>query len=476
MANPIRKALASAFAKMYHLAAAPEGAWRPTAGISELGNSFLIPWGDGFQRNLNGNPYDANGTVMACVMTIARVLSASYPNHARVTAKGGREIVTTGAAHRLLMRPNVAQNAMDWVGWTVFNLMLNGNAYYYVKRNDRNEPIELIPLAPKGQRGFIAPNGELYYDISVSADFYQTLDTSMVVPARDIVHIKLPSRRSVINGESSIEYALGAISVNSTIQASASAFTANMSRPSGILSTDLPLTPTQMSELRDAFDAVSKGANQGKVPVLGNGLSWNAMGVNAHDSQLLEMYNTSVLDICRIFGVPIELLGVTGTGTNKSVSALIGQFKAGSLLYVAELIEFSMEELFKFDHLINTVRFDFDNVARADFETEINTLSKGTQNGIFSPNEARNRVGLDSVPYGDEPRVQAQNVRLEDAVPAPVAPSAGKAKAPSNQGDGSGPVEDTGTDNGTGAKYMDGDYVVTKLQGLIEQARKEIIK
>lgn len=457
--------------KMFHLANAPEGQWRPTAGIGESGNMFLIPRGDGFQRNLNGNPYGANGTVMACTLTVARILSASYANHTRVTEKGGRIIVTTSAAHRLLMRPNAAQNALDWTSWVVLNLMLCGNSYFFIRRNDRYEPVELIPLTPQQQRGFIAPNGELYYDISDAGDFYETLDVSKTVPARDILHFKMPSRKSVLRGDSLVEYAYGAIAVNDTVQGSTAAFTANMSRPSGILSTDLPLSPTQMSELRDKFDEVSKGENQGKVPILGNGLKWNPMSVTAHDSQLLEAYNASVLDICRIFGVPLQLLGTDKNITSASIATLIGQFKAGSLLYVAELIEFGLEELFGFDHLVNTVRFDLDNVARADFETEINTLATATQNGIYAPNEARNRVGLDSVPYGDEPRVQAQNVRLEDAVPAPAAPSGGKTSAPSN--DGSGPVTDTGTDDGTGAKYMDGDYVTTKLQGLIEKARKE---
>jgi HK97 family phage portal protein len=203
-----------------------------------------------------------------------------------------------------------------------------------------------------------------------------------------------------------------------------------MSRPSGILGTEQVLTGSQMTELRAKFDEVSKGMNQGNVPILGNGLKWYPMSITALDSQVIETYNASVLDICRVFGVPIQLLGQETNGAASSVQTLIGQFKAGSLLYMAELIEFGLEELFKFDHIKDTVRFDLDNISRADFETEINTLSKGTQNGIFAPNEARNRVGLDSVPYGDDPRVQAQNVRLQDAVPAPSAPSAGQPAEP----------------------------------------------
>jgi hypothetical protein len=48
------------------------------------------------------------------------------------------------------------------------------------------------------------------------------------------------------------------------------------------------------------------------------------------------------------------------------------------------------------------------------------------QGGVFSPNEARNQEGLDSVEYGDEPRVQQQVVPLSAAanIPVPAAPPA----------------------------------------------------
>jgi HK97 family phage portal protein len=395
---------------------------------------------------------------MACVLTIARILAASYPNHTRVTEKGGRLIVTNSVAHRVMMRPNQAQNAVDFIAWLIVSLMLYGNAYCYIRRNDRGEVYELIPLTANGQRAFIAPNGELYYDLSNNGDFYETLDFDWIVPARDVFHVKLPSRISVVKGDSPISYAYAALAVNNAVQGSTAVFTANMSRPSGILTTDLPLSGSQMVELRERFEEVSKGANQGKVPVLGNWLIWQSMAVTAHDAQLLQAYNASVIDIARIFGVPLQLLGTENNVGASSIATLIGQFKAGSLLYIAELVEFNLEDLFKMDHYVDTVRFDLENVARADFETEINTLSKATQNGIYSPNEARNRVGLDSVPYGDEPRVQAQNVRLEDAKPAPAAPSAGKTTAPSNQADdNSGPVDDTGTDDGLNDKFADED-------------------
>jgi hypothetical protein len=44
--------------------------------------------------------------------------------------------------------------------------------------------------------------------------------------------------------------------------------------------------------------------------------------------------------------------------------------------------------------------------------------------GILSPNEARNAESLDRVPFGDSPRLQAQQVPLEAAGAIPSAPTA----------------------------------------------------
>ncbi len=445
-----------------------EGSWRgPFTGIGERGNSFVLgPIEDGFQRNLQVQRGDYHHTAISCAMVIARLLSAAWPNHHQLTDKGGRRVVTSSQAHQLLMRPNPAQNVMDFVTWIVLQLCFTGNAYFYVRRNDRNEPVELIPLGG-GYRAFLGPDSTLFYDVSVHADFSKTLDIERIVPARDVLHIKLPSRRSVLHGDSLIGYAYGPMAVSNAIQGSAASFSENMNRPSGIISTEQALTASQMTELRAKFDEVSRGMNQGKVPILGFGMKFQPMAISAGDSQMLEQYNASVLDICRIFGVPIQLLGLESNGAASSISALIGQFKVGSLLYFCELIEFSLEELFKFDHRHDTIRFDIDNISRADFASEIDTLAKAVQNTVFSPNEARNRVGNDSVEFGDEPRIQAQNVRLEDAKPQA---SAGKPMVPEKPE----PVESNDDKQPLAeSKFADTDYVSTKLSALIKNYRKD---
>src|SRR5215831_18356243 len=75
--------------------------------------------------------------------------------------------------------------------------------------------------------------------------------------------------------------------------------------------------------------------------------------------------------------------------------------------------------------------FSTDALLRSAQKDRIEALVRGIQGGLYSPNEARNQEGLDSVPYGDEPRVQAQVVGLSAAGAIPVAPTAPAAPAAS---------------------------------------------
>jgi Phage portal protein len=73
--------------------------------------------------------------------------------------------------------------------------------------------------------------------------------------------------------------------------------------------------------------------------------------------------------------------------------------------------------------------FDTAALLRSAQKDRIEALARAVQGGIYSPNEARAAEDLDAVPYGDEPRLQAQVVPLSAAGAIPTAPAA--AVAPS---------------------------------------------
>lgn len=394
----------------------------PFTLFGELGSPFQVsPISDGWQQNL-GTVMQRNLIVAAIRNAYAFSLSSSGIDHIRKMEGGGVEVLTTTVAYRVLKYPNRYQNQIDFISMMVSSLIYYGNFYAYVVRNDRNEIFELHPVPAGKQRAFVDETGALWYDMGGSFQGMRIEPTDFF-PARDVLHVKLSAHRTILEGESPISDAGYAIGLNQAVGAGLAAFHANMARPSGILSTEMPLTKDQMKSLREAFDEQSQGFRQGRVPILGGGLKWNPMGITAADSEVIDTYKLTVLDLCRLFRIPPQVLGLDVVGAASSPEVLFNTWRATGLLFFAEAIERALERTFGMD-AGNEFRFDFTNLARADTKSTIDALAVAVQNGLYSPNEGREKLGLPPVPFGDSPRVQAQNVRLEDAVPAPSAPAA----------------------------------------------------
>jgi HK97 family phage portal protein len=421
-----------------------ELSWRgPFSLFGEFGNRYQVGClEDNWQRYLTPASRDRNIIVAAIRNAYGYALASSGLEHIRKEQDGGVTILDSTSVFRVLRYPNRYQTQIDLVMLWASSLIYYGNAYGYAIRNARFEVVEIIPLPPHQNRAVMAEDGSLYYDASWEWDFLKTGKIDSLVPARDVVHIKLATHRSLLFGETPIADAAYSIGLNNAVTQGAGAFHANMNRPSGILSTDMTLTKAQMLELRAAFEEQAKGFNQGNVPILGGGMKWTPMGINAVDAEVLDTYKMTVQDLCRLFRIPPQLLGLDSVGAASSTETLINQWRATGLLFYAEVIERALERFFELPKN-EEIRFDLNNLARANFGELISALATSAQNGIHSPNEARNAVGLPSVPHGESPRVQAQNVRLEDAKPAPAAPSAGKEQAPNNRS------EDTELDDET---------------------------
>jgi HK97 family phage portal protein len=228
-------------------------------------------------------------------------------------------------------------------------------------------------------------------------------------------------------GVSPLRFAMAANSINNSISRNQAAFFNNMSRPSGILSTEEKLTKEQMDALRNAWNERSRGMRAGEVPILTWGLKWQQMTITSEDAQLLEAYRMSIEDIARVFNVPTMLIGDYSKSTYNNNEQLMSHWLSHGLGFLLEHIEKSFAKFFKLP--TNEIAdFDVSALLRTDFTSRIDGLTKGIMGGLYSPNEARAREGLPSVEFGEEPRVQQQNVPLSavgalpEAPPAPAAP------------------------------------------------------
>ena len=375
-------------------------------------------------------------TVEACVWAYIRAIAQLPGYHKRELGNGGTEIVNTSALSRLLRAPNGYQTPSDFLVHLIRSLLYTGNSYWIAQRNDRQEVEALHWTDPRScsvreVRVQSQIFSEIFYEIGDNPLLnLSSLGNSLIVPARDVLHVKLDTRRNPLIGETWLSALAPELATRGAIHHAASTFSNNMSRPSGVLTTDLQIKQPDVESLRARWNEQAKGMNAGGVPILTHGLKFQPISISNEDAQIVEQQKLNDRAIASVFGVPAILLGITDTATQKSAESLMAEWLASGLGFVINHIEQAFDKFIGLSDLPagrEWTEFDTRVLLRSMFTERIDGLVRGVQGGIYSPNEARALEGYAAVKDGNEPRVQQQVVPLsawDKQPPKPAMPPA----------------------------------------------------
>lgn len=384
----------------------------PFYGQGEQGGWHQFgPWEDGYQRNLEmPSSFDAKKipAAYASVMANARAVSQCPPRHKRKDSEGKTEIVENSAAAAILRAPNPYETFSQFILNATAQMLFDGEAFVLVTRDDVGRPLRFDRMDSRSCSPYVQ-DGELFY--SVGTNPFIPSEMVYMVPAREVLHLRLLTPRHVLIGESPIKAAALAAGVNVALSRSQAAFFAQMSRPSGVLSTEQMLNKDQLESLREAWSQQSQRMAQGHVPILSGNLKFESMGISSQDAQLIEAQRMSIQEIASVYGTPLPVIGDLSNSTLSNAETLVSLWLSISLGSLLENIEQSLTKIFD---LPTNEKIDFDvaGLLRTDFLTRIDGLTKAVQGGLFTPNEARAREGLHGVENGDVPIVQQQMVPL----------------------------------------------------------------
>jgi HK97 family phage portal protein len=382
--------------------------------------------------------------VEACIAAYAQTIAMCPGDHWRATDLGGRERVENSAAARLLRKPNAYQSISDFLLNLTRQLYATGNAYALALRNDRFEADEFHLMNSDLSRPMLAPEGEIFYRLAgndvIARQLSGTTNAEIMVPARDVLHIRLNARRAnapwPLVGESPIAATYGELMTQNAILASQAAFYLNQARPSAVLSTDLTLSREEVEQLRQRWNDQSQLLKSGGTPILTSGLKVTPWNVSSRDAQMAEFLKISEEHVALAFRIPLQILGLGGA-SGGSTEVLMSMWIATGLGFAIAHIEEGFGLFFRMKGQPNEyIEFSTDALLRSAFKDRMDALARAVQGGIFSPNDARNAEGMDRVPFGDEPRVQQQVVPLSAAgkivppAPGPPGPPAAPAKSP----------------------------------------------
>jgi HK97 family phage portal protein len=242
---------------------------------------------------------------------------------------------------------------------------------------------------------------------------------------RDVLHVRLNVQARYpkpLLGQSPLDAVASDVGVGSAIAAQQMQFYMNEARPSAVLSTDMVLDKEQVNFIRDRWNEQAKGLKQGGTPILTAGLKVQPWSIGGRDAATADVLKLSKENVALAFRIPLQILGIGGSSYS-STEMLMQSWIAMGLGFCLNHIEEAFGLLFQLDGQPDEyVEFNTKVLLRSAFKDRIEGLTKGVQGGIYSPNEARNEEELDSVSFGDEPRVQQQVVPLSAAGKIPAAP------------------------------------------------------
>lgn len=375
--------------------------------------TIFEPFTGAWQKGVTLDPQDGllrNSAVYACVTGIAGDVSKMRIKLDENDSGIWTEITTNKPWLPVLRKPNRYQNRIQFIEQWIISKLLQGNSYVLKQRDGRGIVDAMYVLDPRRVYPLVAEDGSVYYQLGKD-DLSEVFDGSVIVPAPNIIHDRMPCLWHPLVGVSPLYACAVSSTLSNRIQNSSTAFFENRSMPGGVLSAPGTITQETADRIKVAWEKNYGGENKGKIAVLGDGLTFEAMQMTAEHAQLAEQMKFTVEDIARAFHYPLFKLGGPLPAYAGNVEALIMSYYTDCLQVLIESLELSLDEGLELPANLGT-ELDLDNLMRMDTVSLYDANNKAVGGGWMAPDEARYKANLHKVTGGATPYLQQQNYSL----------------------------------------------------------------
>ena len=395
------------------------GNLRPLDRASGRGGWYPLirePYTGAWQNNddIRGETALSYFAVFACVTLIAADIGKLCLRLVQRDTEGVWHETTNPAYSPVLRKPNRYQISLKFIEQWVTSKLVHGNTYVLKERDARGIVRALYVLNPQCVTPLVSADGAVYYELR--RDDLAGIGPeagAVTVPASEIIHDLMVALFHPLIGVTPL-YACGLSAAQGlTIQSTSSKFFAGGSNPGGVLTAPGAIADDTAKRLKDYWDANFTGANVGKVAVLGDGLKYDAMTVNAVDAQLIEQLRWTAETICACYHVPPFMIGIGPPPPFANVEPMLQQYYSQCVQSLLTSLELSLDEGLGLGGTDYGTEFDVDDLIWMDTSTKTKAAADGIGAGALSPNEARKKYfGLGSVKGGHTPYLQQQNFSL----------------------------------------------------------------
>lgn len=309
-------------------------------------------------------------------------------------------------------------SAYDWVKWWVAQALTGGRGVTFIERNAMGRVLRLWQLDPNhltvqrrnGRRRYVYRDGAK----TVTYDPADVLDLPFMLAADGITHRSpIMTARDVIGlGQAVTKYGAG--------------FFANGGVPPFAV-TGAFQSGASMQRAADDLEKAVKKATKDKrqALVMPSGLDIKSIGHDAQKSQMIETQRFVIEQVARIYSLPPVLLQDLSRGTYSNTEQQDLHFVKHTIMRWVSQIEGEINlKLFGKGARTVYAEFNLDGLLRGDFMTRMQGYAQGIQNGVLTPNEARELENRPKAEGGDKLLVQGAMIPINQAGQSQTPPAA----------------------------------------------------
>ncbi len=346
-------------------------------------------------------------TVYRCVNLISDSVAQLPFEPYRVDSKGYKKKFQKHPSYHVLnCEPNARMTRYTFIKLLISSMLLRGNGYAYIVRDEKGDVKELIYL-PSEYVSIIPPK---YIFEPVS---YKVTGFDFDVAAKDMIHL-LNYSYDGVTGISTLAFARDTLELASNSEEHARNFFGGGCNVGGILTVQASLNAKQKEDIKSSWNkafSANSGQSNGLAVLEGN-MQYQPISVNSKDAQLLETRAFNVTDICRFFNVsPVMAFDLTHSSYS-TVEATNISFLSTTLQPILSKIELEFKRKLFDNHSNIDIRFDVAELLRTDKQSQSEYYQKMILNGVMSVNEVRKELNLIPVEGGDTNFISANLLSL----------------------------------------------------------------
>lgn len=292
-----------------------------------------------------------------------------------------------------LQQPTTNLDFTSWVSQVLSSLLLHGNAYVVVQRNEVGTIVELIPLDPSKVR-VTRDRGRLSYMVNgLRIDAEMMHLKGLMLPGSDV-------------GLSPVEYARQSIGLGLAAVKFGTGYFEGEGNMPGVIEMPGSAQSETLKGIADQWRRRRREGGRGLPGVLQEGATWKPTGVTNEQAQFLATRKFTSAEIAgQMFMIdPSELgIGIEGSSlTYANLEQRNTRFVRVTLLPWIVRLEKALSDLLAQPRY---VKFNLGALMRGDLSSRYAAYATGIGAGFLEPNEARDWEDLPPMDTPDVPEV-----------------------------------------------------------------------